>query len=357
MSEGDGTEHGTGLDTVDGAEDGAGRDHGPRRTISIPAVVAVVATGLAVIPTIATMAHVRGLTWIPAGDEAVEAFQVARVGGVQTPLVGVYSVHGWAHPGPALYYLLAGPHRLFGGDLDGLFLGAGVLSAVCIGVIGWLAWRRRRLLGVLAALAVVMTFLAAKGPSQLVAIWNPNTALLPYFAMLLACWGLLEDDEPLLPVTIGLASVAVQMNVAYGALVAGAAAVVVGLHLVRRRAGEQPRRPSARTWRWTVVVAVVLWLPPAIDLVFGSHNLARVGRLLPHRSRWRAGRDRRRRRPVQRLPADRRSVDRRTDAGRRRGPATRGAVGPARPVRRARRHGLPGSAMDPGGGWQPRSWR
>ena len=277
MSEGDDTQHRSGLVDVDVEVDGAGREHRHRRMVAIPALLAVVATCLAVVPAIVTMAHVRGLTWVPAGDEAVEALQVARVGGTETPLVGVYSVHGWAHPGPVLYYLLAVPYRVVGGDLEGLFLGAGALSAVSIGLIGWLAWRRRRLLGAIAALAVVMTFLAAKGPSQLVAIWNPNTALLPYFAMLLACWGLLEDDEPLLPVTVGLASVAVQMNVAYGALVAGAAAVVVGLHLVRRREGEQPRRPSARTRRWTVAVAVVLWLPSTVDLLFGSHNLARVG--------------------------------------------------------------------------------
>ena len=37
---------------------------------------------------------------LPVGDWASMAYRTSRVGTSDTPLVGAYTVKGWAHPGP-----------------------------------------------------------------------------------------------------------------------------------------------------------------------------------------------------------------------------------------------------------------
>ena len=46
---------------------------------------------------IAALAQV-GTTWLPVGDWASMAYRTSRVGTADTPLVGAYTVKGWAHP-------------------------------------------------------------------------------------------------------------------------------------------------------------------------------------------------------------------------------------------------------------------
>ena len=64
-----------------------------------------------------------GTTWLPVGDWASMAYRTSRVGTTDTPLVGAYTVKGWAHPGPLLFWLAAPLFRVTGGDaraLEGL---------------------------------------------------------------------------------------------------------------------------------------------------------------------------------------------------------------------------------------------
>jgi hypothetical protein len=41
-----------------------------------------------------------GDPWHPVGDWASMLYRTSRVGTAETPLVGAYTVKGWAHPGP-----------------------------------------------------------------------------------------------------------------------------------------------------------------------------------------------------------------------------------------------------------------
>ena len=52
--------------------------------------------------------------WWPMGDWATMAYRTSQVGTRNTPLVGAYTVKGWAHPGPLLFWLGA----LFGGVME-----------------------------------------------------------------------------------------------------------------------------------------------------------------------------------------------------------------------------------------------
>src|SRR4051794_21038231 len=68
---------------------------------------AVLATSVALPPVAISFVSLPGRKWVPAGDESVISYHVRQLASGHIPLVGVYSTHGWAHPGPALYFLLA----------------------------------------------------------------------------------------------------------------------------------------------------------------------------------------------------------------------------------------------------------
>ena len=59
----------------------------------------------------------------PTEDHALLELGVRRVAAGHPPTLGVYSRFGWYHPGPALYYLLAGPYLLLGGSSMALPVG------------------------------------------------------------------------------------------------------------------------------------------------------------------------------------------------------------------------------------------
>ena len=48
-------------------------------------------------------------------------------------LIGLYSRDGWSHPGPLLYYTLALPYRLTGGNPAGLLVGALAVNGAAVG--------------------------------------------------------------------------------------------------------------------------------------------------------------------------------------------------------------------------------
>lgn len=244
------------------------------------------ALGLVVcLPVAAAGAAVIGRHWVPVGDEASILFRVGQVGGGQTPLVGAYSTHGWAHPGPALYLLLAVPYRVIGGGTTGLLVAAAVLNLLSVALVLYLAWRRRGLLGLLAFGLVTATLLVGLTPELLVQVWNPYVPLLPFLAFLLCAWSLAEGDRRLLPLAVGLGSFLVQAHVAYLPLVLGAVGGVVAWRLWGRSAVGSRRgigdRAETGSVRWTFgafAVGVVLWIPPLVDQAFGDGNLGQLYR-------------------------------------------------------------------------------
>ncbi len=238
---------------------------------------AAVAAAVTAIPLIVSMLALTGRTWTPLGDEAVIAYRVSRVGGPDTPLVGVYSTRGWAHPGPFLYEILAPFRWLFGPDPTNLLLAATLINTAMVAVISMLLWRRRGLVGVLIGLVCVATLILGMGPELYTQIWNPYPPLLAYVALMLACWGVAEDDWKLLPAVVVLTSAVVQMHVGYLPLVVVALGVVAAWTFATHRATTVAReRPTRRLLAGSVTAGVLLWVPALIDQFFGSGNLGRL---------------------------------------------------------------------------------
>ena len=193
------------------------------------------------LPFVIAVIGLPGRRYVPSGDEASMLYRIAQVGTPHTPLVGVYSTRGWAHPGPILYYLLAVPYRLTGGQPLAVLAGACLIGLASLWLAGYLAYRRRGRAGFLVFAAVAATLIYGLRAETLLQIWNPYLPLIPYLAFCFALWGVAERDFAVLPAAILLGSAIVQMHVSYLPLVLIGALSVAGwlaLHAPRDAADD-----------------------------------------------------------------------------------------------------------------------
>ncbi len=242
-----------------------------RRSLLLP--------GLAVIPIFVTIVGLLGRPYVPIGDEASMLFRIQQVGTSSSPLVGVYSTRGWAHPGPILYYLLAIPYRLSGGQAISVFVAAAFANIACVGLICYLAWRRRGWPGLLIFSTITAILLNGLHAERLLQIWNPYLPLLPYLAFCLTLWCIVERDYAMAPLAVLLGSLVVQMHVGYVPLVLGGGVAVAVWIAVSPRSRREPQSVPGRRWRRvSYLLFGLMWLPPLIDVVAGGDNLKQLAK-------------------------------------------------------------------------------
>lgn len=196
--------------------------------------------------------------WRLTGDSALEVIR-ARDVGAKTPLHGVYSRFGWAHPGPAIFLLFAAPAR-WPGNPSGAVVFVGVivkwiLAAGSVSVV-WRAVGRRAALVTAGVIAIVLVHLL----EGIWSVWNPTLAVPVLVAATLLC--AFGGDRPItLPLAALLLSVMIQLHVGYA---------VPALVLVFALAWRQ--RPSRRVATAALATISVAWSLPLLDLVFGTRN-------------------------------------------------------------------------------------
>jgi len=251
----------TNISTTEPRAEAADPRAAPQRRQLLLAILLVL---LALAPVLVVVVLRAGYSYTPAGDIGAIDLRVRDVFSSHPPLVGPYGNHGWDHPGPLLFYLLAVPSFISGQAAWGTQVGAAVLQGVAIVWLAVLAWRR----GGFPLLAVAMVGIGllanAMDPMLLRDPWNPHVAV-PWFALFLfQAWLLATGDAARLPGAVAVGTFLVQTHIGYLPLVAAAGGVVLVCHVVDVRA----RRPG-RSWRgplgWAALVAGVLWLPPVID--------------------------------------------------------------------------------------------
>ena len=262
----------------------------------------------AVSPLVVAALSRVGDTWYPVGDWASMLLRTGQVGSSDTPLIGTYTVKGWAHPGPFLYYAAAPLYRLTGGAPHSMGWTAAVVNAVTIAGIAAVAWRRGRLPLLVAVMTLVGLLVHGLGPERLVDLWNPHLGLLPFLLVLVLAWDAALGRPSSVAMAAVPAVVAVQCHISFVPLI-GVVAVWLACwcrwagRLVPdgesdgdsdgAAAGEAPEfsgglrdvaspRPPWAPWRRAAVVglviAAVLSLAPLVDLMFDTHNLVRVAR-------------------------------------------------------------------------------
>lgn len=201
---------------------------------------------------------------ILSGDRAVLALQVADIARGNLKAVGLYSWHGWSHPGAALFYLVVPFLWLAAGQAWGVFLGMAVLSSGCVATTAWLAFRRRGIVASSGAVAVMLLVWMASDRLTPVDPWTPYVGVSIFVLFMTSVWGVVERDRAATWVAVVSGALLVQIHVGYVPLVATIGVVAFGSYWWT---GGNPRalvRP--------LVASLVVFLPWLTDprLVVGN---------------------------------------------------------------------------------------
>ncbi len=197
-------------------------------------------------------------------------------------LLGPYSRFGFHHPGPAMFYLLAPLYAASGGLFVSLLFTALLANAVLLGGAAWTAWRAGREEALLPALVVLPLLALYIRPSYLCSVWNPNLAIVPFLAALLALAAVIAGRMAFLPLAVGAGSLALQCHLGFLLPLAAAGGLSAAARLigpVRRWLGLDDR--SAGRWgAWAALatgLAVVMWAPTVVEQLTGSPgNVTRI---------------------------------------------------------------------------------
>lgn len=236
------------------------------------------------LPFVVAAIRVATRTWYPVLDMAMTEFRVRDVGGTATPLIGLPGRIGTfpdqgSHPGPLSFYLLAPVYRLFGSAAVGLLVAAVVLGALaavaCVLVLRRMGGVRLQWAVVVVLLVVIQTY----GFDLVGQPWNPFLPLLPWFATLIAVWAVVVGDNAVLWVATLAGTLCAQTHLPYvglaGSIVVGATLVVAWRWWHAER-GSDARALIGRSLAVGVGVGVVVWVPVAVDQLFGSQNLSMI---------------------------------------------------------------------------------
>lgn len=257
-----------------------------RPTPTAHAVAAIILVGAAVSPIVVGAVSLVGDTWLPLSDWSSQLFRTAQVGTGDTPLVGPYSVHAFAHPGPLIYWVAAPLHRLTGGDPRSLMWTAAIVNCLAVAGLAAVAWRRGRWPLLLATLLFVVLLVHGLGPERTVDIWNPHAPLLPFLlATALVLDAALGRRRALVEALVP-ASFAAQSHLAFVWLTVLLLVWLAAWTYRRPAALSGPvgpatgdddlpgrdRPPWVGLTKPIAVVLGVLWSAPLLDALVGLHN-------------------------------------------------------------------------------------
>ncbi len=201
-----------------------------------------------------------------------------------TQLLGPYSRFGFAHPGPALFYIWAPIWSAAGGTSAALALAALCSGLACAALVLFLLWRRAGLVPYLVFSVLLVQFEAQMGVS-LFSVWNPYATVLPFLLSVVAFAVVAAGGAGWLPLAAASATVAVQSHLGYTlpALSVAAAALAMSVARVRRQAAS-----GAALKRGSVIAAPVLlalWALPIYEqLSRKPGNLSRIVWFFSHYS-------------------------------------------------------------------------
>jgi len=240
-------------------------------------IASVVLVGLVIWPVLEAGRSALNLVWHPTGDWAVLTLRVEDVGS-HTPLLGPYSRFGWNHPGPLMYWLLAGPYHLFGNRPESVLAASAFLNALCVASIGAVAWRRGRLPFVALTMGAIALLFHAMGPQMIRDPWNPYITLLPLALFVLLAWSLTEGDWWMLPFAIFVFSFELESHIGYLPILVFVSATTAVIIWRQRSPSTKFPVGKARVALIAVtgLVAIISWLPVLLDQFFGSRNLGAI---------------------------------------------------------------------------------
>jgi hypothetical protein len=224
-------------------------------------------------PIVAGIAVMRP-QWYPTGDMAQAELHV-RGFWSHPPLVGAAGriqdaagVQG-SHPGPLLWLALWPVYALGSSTSAALVVSVVLVHLVAIALALWLAARRGGAVFAVALGAALAIVVRAGGPDMLTEPWNPWMGLLPFLALVLAVWSVLDGERWAIVLAVAAGSYCIQAHVGYVIVVTGLLALAATTMIVETVRAD---RRGAATWPATAawlgaatVLGVVMWIPPIID--------------------------------------------------------------------------------------------
>jgi hypothetical protein len=250
---------------------------------------------LAVVPFFVAVGVQAHDGWRPVSDDAAVATLAHDVLSTRTPLVGMPSTIGQDaaqpgagnenahHPGPMMFWALALPERLADSAPIGVLIGAALVNATALIIVGLVALRLLGPRGAVGTLAVVSVLVWALGRQWIVDPWNPYIGLLPVLALCALAWAAVAGRPRALIGVAIVGSFVSQTHLIYAPLAAGMlAAAVAGVAYSFRRAarrGAQWRREAAITSGAASGALAVCWALPLYDqFAHSPGNLSAVAR-------------------------------------------------------------------------------
>jgi hypothetical protein len=218
-------------------------------------------------------------------DQAIDEMLTRDVGRHMV-LLGPFSQYDWNHPGPAMFYALALPYRLAGGNSADLWIGALLINAAAVATMALIAKRLGGTALMMLTLLGCVILMRTLGADFLRNPWNPYLPVLSFGALIFLVWAMACGEAWALPVAAAVATFCAQTHISYVVLalplfVGGA----VWLLWVAKRGGANGNVPSpstrslARAGSITGAVLAVMWLPPLFEeLTRPAGNLTKAVR-------------------------------------------------------------------------------
>jgi hypothetical protein len=258
-----------------------GSTRGGDRVVRAASWIALVFVLLPFVVLTVALIHVGG-HFHAVSDQALEELQTRDVGHHFVQL-GPYSRDNWSHPGPAMFYVLAIPYRLAGGNSVGLWIGATLINGGAVAMMAVIAKRHGGTALMLLTLLGSALVMRTLGADFLRDPWNPYLPVFLFGALIFLVWAMSCGDAWALPVGAGVATFCAQTHIGYAVLalplfLAGAVSLaVVARH--RDVESDSGTRHFVRAAWITVGVLAVMWLPPVYDeLTRPEGNLTRIVR-------------------------------------------------------------------------------
>jgi hypothetical protein len=210
-----------------------------------------------------------------SGDQALIDLAARRAWHLDQ-LVGPYSRYGWHHPGPALFYLLAIPVRIFEPDGPGVYFGTVLINGAAAVATVAVVWRRAGGTAALGAAVAVDALCLSLSMTVLQYPWNPYVIVLP-LVLFTVLWADAVRGRPgSLAWAAVVGSFAAQTHISSAPYCTVMVVVaVIACALVRRRRSDGTAGRPGWLGLGSVTGLIVFgacWLPVVVELVRDHPN-------------------------------------------------------------------------------------
>lgn len=229
------------------------------------------------VPIVVAAGRAAFTGWIPIRDDAYFTARSRDVLTANHPWLGAWSSgsNDLAEPinnlGPLQLDLLA-PFTKFS-PTAGTAVGVAFVQIAAIVAIGWLIRRLAGRRAILPAMLGVGLVTWTMGSENLITPQQHQYLVLPFVCLLVAGWGFAAGDRWALVAFVATGSLLVQTHLTYVVLVGMVALPAAGGHVVAVR-WKRASGSRGRPWIVSTALALLLWLQPLYDQLFGWHNMS-----------------------------------------------------------------------------------